>query len=141
MTDMLDLAHKVGETLKSRKLIPASPNPAPAVAFAARSLKSPALQNGLIAALCRTRTHQNRDAEYTRFLNRPTWFMSVKKLLPPWQKAQLPTPEAHVALSTTGGIAGPTGAVPGKPVSTVCFGWRVGGCRPYRTQSFSRRSP
>lgn len=32
---------------------------------------------------------------------------------------------AHVSLSTTG-IAGPTGAVPGKPVGTVCFGWARG---------------
>ena len=29
---------------------------------------------------------------------------------------------AHIAVSTTG-IAGPTGAVPGKPVGMVCFGW------------------
>ena len=31
---------------------------------------------------------------------------------------------AHVTLATTG-IAGPTGAVQGKPVGTVCFGWAV----------------
>ncbi len=40
-------------------------------------------------------------------------------------KGALANSNAHVALSTTG-IAGPTGAVPGKPVGTVCFGWAKG---------------
>lgn len=40
-------------------------------------------------------------------------------------KGALANSNAHVALSTTG-IAGPTGAVPGKPVGTVCFAWTRG---------------
>ena len=37
-------------------------------------------------------------------------------------KGALANTDSHISLSTTG-IAGPTGAVPGKPVGTVCFGW------------------
>lgn len=37
-------------------------------------------------------------------------------------KGALANSNAHIAISTTG-IAGPGGAVPGKPVGTVCFGW------------------
>jgi len=40
-------------------------------------------------------------------------------------KGALIDTDAHVSLATTG-IAGPTGAVPGKPVGTVCFGWAAG---------------
>lgn len=44
--------------------------------------------------------------------------------------------DADVTISTTG-IAGPTGAVPGKPVGTICFGWHIGGVTHTERRVFS----
>ena len=44
--------------------------------------------------------------------------------------------DAQVSVATTG-IAGPTGAVDGKPVGTVCFGYCVGGQLHTETLHFS----
>lgn len=43
---------------------------------------------------------------------------------------------ACIALAITG-IAGPTGAVPGKPVGTVCFGWATAGGVRTETHCFA----
>lgn len=43
---------------------------------------------------------------------------------------------AQVSVAVTG-IAGPTGASPGKPVGTVCFAWSVGGQLHSQTHHFA----
>ncbi len=126
MTDMLDLAHKVGEALKSRKLI--------------LSVAESCTGGGVCCALteipgssewfdCGFVSYSNSSK--TEMLNIPASLIAQhgavsEEIAAAMAEGAVAHSEAHVALSTTG-IAGPTGAVPGKPVGTVCFGWRVGG--------------
>lgn len=126
MTDMLDLAHKVGEALKSRKLI--------------LSVAESCTGGGVCCALteipgssewfdCGFVSYSNSSK--TEMLNISASLIAQhgavsEEIAAAMAEAAIANSEAHVALSTTG-IAGPTGAVPGKPVGTICFGWRVGG--------------
>ena len=126
MTDMLDLAHKVGEALKSRKLI--------------LSVAESCTGGGVCCALteipgssewfdCGFVSYSNSSK--TEMLSIPASLIAQhgavsEEIAAAMAEAAVAHSEAHVALSTTG-IAGPTGAVPGKPVGTVCFGWRVAG--------------
>ena len=71
------------------------------------------------------------NASKTRLLNVPAALIAQygavsKEVAGAMSEGALAGSNAHVAVSTTG-IAGPGGAVPGKPVGTVCFGWTYHG--------------
>ena len=77
---------------------------------------------------CGFATYSNSSK--TQFLEVPEALMAQlgavsEEVAAEMAKGALINTNADVALSTTG-IAGPSGAVPGKPVGTVCFGWAHG---------------
>ena len=70
------------------------------------------------------------NASKTRFLDVPETLIAQhgavsEAVAAAMVRGALVHSDAQVSLSTTG-IAGPGGAVPGKPVGTVCFGWAHG---------------
>ena len=70
------------------------------------------------------------NASKTRFLDVPETLLAQhgavsEAVAAAMVRGALTHTNAHISLSTTG-IAGPGGAVPGKPVGTVCFGWAHG---------------
>ncbi|MFA9276038.1 MAG: CinA family protein [Candidatus Aquirickettsiella gammari] len=136
MTDMIELAEKVGEALKSKRLL--------------LSVAESCTGGGVSCALteipgssewfdCGFVPYSN--SAKTEMLNISASLIAQhgavsEEIAAAMAEGALANSEAHVSISTTG-IAGPSGAVPGKPVGTVCFGWRIGGVTHTERKVFS----
>ncbi len=126
MLKLIDLAEKVGDALKSRKLL--------------LTVAESCTGGGICQAVteiagssewfdCGFVTYSNSSK--SEILNISASLIAQhgavsEEIAAAMAQGALANSEAHIALSTTG-IAGPGGAVPGKPVGTICFGWLVGG--------------
>lgn len=136
MQNAIELAAKVGEELKSRRLLLA--------------VAESCTGGGVCQALteiagssewfdCGFVSYSNSSK--SELLNIPAALIAQhgavsEEIAAAMSEGAIANSEAHVALSTTG-IAGPSGAVPGKPVGTICFGWTVGGTTHTERKIFS----
>jgi nicotinamide-nucleotide amidase len=136
MADMLELAEKVGAALKAKKLL--------------LSVAESCTGGGVSCALTEIAGSSEwfdcgfvpySNSAKTEMLNISASLIAQhgavsEEIAAAMAEGALANSEAHVAISTTG-IAGPGGAVPGKPVGTVCFGWRVGSITHTERKVFS----
>jgi nicotinamide-nucleotide amidase len=125
MQDILDLSAKVGATLKQKGLllVTAESCTGGGVAEAITEIagSSEWFDCGFIVY---------SSASKIELLNVPAALIAQhgnvsEEIAEAMVHGALSNSDAHVSMSTTG-IAGPGGAVPGKPVGTVCFGWATG---------------
>ncbi|HAV36003.1 MAG TPA: damage-inducible protein CinA [Massilia sp.] len=124
--EIIELASKVGEALQARRLVLATAESCTGGGVS-QAITEIAGSTGWFD--CGFVTYSNNSK--TELLDVPAaliaQFGSVsEEVAAAMAEGALSNSVADVALSTTG-IAGPTGAVPGKPVGTVCFGWSRGG--------------
>lgn len=124
--DLIDLATKVGATLQAKRLVLAT----------AESCTGGGVSHAITEIAgstawfdCGFVTYSNSSK--TELLGVPAALIAQcgsvsEEVAGAMAEGALDNGNADVAVSTTG-IAGPTGAVPGKPVGTVCFGWARGG--------------
>lgn len=124
MNDMMDLAARVGRALQAKGLLLAT----------AESCTGGGVSQSITEIAgssewfdCGFITYSN--ASKTELLDVPAALLAQfgavsEEVAAAMAEGALANSNAHVALSTTG-IAGPGGAVPGKPVGTVCFGWSI----------------
>jgi nicotinamide-nucleotide amidase len=122
MEDIINLAAQVGQALKSRSLLLATAESCTgggvAQAITEIAGSSEWFDCGFV-------TYSN--ASKTDLLDVSASAMALhgtvsEEIAAAMAEGALANSNAHIALATTG-IAGPGGAVPGKPVGTVCFAW------------------
>jgi nicotinamide-nucleotide amidase len=123
--DILDLATKVGRALEAKGLLLVTAESCTGGGVAQAITEIPGSTGWFDSGFV---TYSN--ASKTEMLDVPAaliaQFGSVSvEVAGAMAEGAVANSNADVAVSTTG-IAGPTGAVPGKPVGTVCFGWSVG---------------
>jgi nicotinamide-nucleotide amidase len=123
--DILDLAARVGRALEAKRLALATAESCTGGGVS-QAVTEIAGSTGWFE--CGFVTYSN--ASKTEMLDVPAaliaQFGSVsEEVAAAMAEGALANSAADVAISTTG-IAGPAGAVPGKPVGTVCFGWAKG---------------
>jgi nicotinamide-nucleotide amidase len=123
--DIIDIATKAGRALEAKRLLLATAESCTGGGVS-QAITEIAGSTGWFE--CGFVTYSNTSK--TEMLDVPAaliaQFGSVsEEVAAAMAEGALANSNADVAVSTTG-IAGPSGAVPGKPVGTVCFGWARG---------------
>lgn len=126
MDNKTELAEKLGAALKQKKLMLATAESCTGGGVAQAVTDIPGSSEWFD---CGFVTYSN--AAKTEMLAIPAALIAQhgavsEEIAAAMSEAAVSNSNAEVAVSTTG-IAGPGGAVPGKPVGTVCFGWTVRG--------------
>lgn len=125
MTDIIELATRTGRTLQAKNLLLATAESctgggvAQAVTEIAGS--SEWFDCGFITYSNASKTEM-LDVSAALLAQNGTVSEEVAAAM---ASGALANSNAHVSVATTG-IAGPGGAVPGKPVGTICFAWAMG---------------
>lgn len=122
MSETIELANQVGQALRMRDLLVTTAESCTGGGVAMALTEIPGSSQWFECGLV---TYSNTSK--TSLLNVPTALIArhgavSEEVAAAMATGAVATTKAHVALSTTG-IAGPGGAVPGKPVGTVFFGF------------------
>jgi nicotinamide-nucleotide amidase len=125
MEDVIELAARAGQLLKKRGLLLATAESCTGGGIAQAITEIAGSSDWFD---CGFITYSN--ASKTELLDVPAALIAQhgtvsEEIAAAMAEGALANSNAHLTLSTTG-IAGPGGAVPGKPVGTVCFGWSKG---------------